>query len=143
MSQTLSHPITHTPSHPRTRTDRVERAVPEKTGFPSPAADARPPDDPLELLIRRPAATFWHRITGDGLAASGIRDADLIAFDRGASIRPGRWVLAESPAGLATGLLIRRGDQWILGGGAGPGCPLDAETRLIAAAAALVRRYPV
>ena len=113
------------------------------TGFPSPAADARPPDDPLDLLIRRPAATFWSRITGDGLAASGIRDGDLIAFDRGAAIRPGRWVLAESPAGFAAGLLIRRGDQGWLGGGDGPGCPLGAETRLIAAAAGLVRRYPV
>ncbi len=113
------------------------------TGFPGPAADARPPDDPLDLLIRRPAATFWSRITGDDLAAAGIRDGDLIAFDRGAAIRPGRWVLAESPAGFAAGLLIRRGDQWILGGGDGPGGPLGAETRLIAAAAALVRRYPV
>ncbi len=40
-------------------------------------------------------------------------------------------------------LLIRRAGQMCLAGGDGPGCPLDADTRLIAAAAGLVRRYPV
>ncbi len=106
MSDPLSHPRSRpfpSPTAPGTRTP-TNLADPVMTGFPGPAADARPPDDPLDLLIRRPAATFWSRITGDGLAASGIRDGDPIAFDRGAAIRPGRWVLAESPAGFAAGL---------------------------------------
>ena len=56
-------------------------------GFPSPAEQYQePPLDLNELLVRRPAATFFVRVQGDSMAGEGIRDGDLLVVDR--SLRP-------------------------------------------------------
>ena len=56
-------------------------------GFPSPAEQYQePPLDLNELLVRRPAATYFVRVEGDSMVGAGIRDGDLLVVDR--SLRP-------------------------------------------------------
>ena len=56
-------------------------------GFPSPAEQyLEPPLDLNELLVKRPAATFFVRVQGDSMINAGIRDKDLLVVDR--SITP-------------------------------------------------------
>lgn len=56
-------------------------------GFPSPAEQYRePPLDLNELLVKRPAATYFVRVSGDSMSGAGIFDGDLLVVDR--SLRP-------------------------------------------------------
>ncbi len=71
-------------------------------GFPSPAeqyleplglrlpskANAFSADilDLNELLVKRPAATYFVRVEGDSMVGAGIREGDLLVVDR--SLRP-------------------------------------------------------
>lgn len=46
-------------------------------GFPSPAEqNLKPPLDLNELLVRRPAATYFVRVQGDSMSGAGISDGD-------------------------------------------------------------------
>ena len=56
-------------------------------GFPSPAEQyLEPPLDLNELLVKRPAATYFVRVQGDSMIEAGIHDGDLLVVDR--SLRP-------------------------------------------------------
>ena len=56
-------------------------------GFPSPAEQyLEPPLDLNELLVKRPAATYFVRVEGDSMIEAGIHDGDLLVVDR--SLRP-------------------------------------------------------
>ena len=56
-------------------------------GFPSPAEQyLEPPLDLNELLVKRPAATYFVRVQGDSMSGAGISDGDLLVVDR--SLRP-------------------------------------------------------
>ena len=56
-------------------------------GFPSPAEQYQEtPFDLNELLVKRPAATFFVKVQGDSMIGDGIRDGDLLVVDR--SLRP-------------------------------------------------------
>ena len=56
-------------------------------GFPSPAEQYQEtPLDLNELLVKRPAATFFVKVQGDSMIGEGIRDGDLLVVDR--SLRP-------------------------------------------------------
>lgn len=52
-------------------------------GFPLPAEQYLEPQlDLNELLVRRPAATFFVRVKGESMRDEGIRDGDLLVVDR-------------------------------------------------------------
>lgn len=52
-------------------------------GFPSPAEQYQEqPLDLNELLVKRPAATFFVRVQGDSMIGAGITDGDLLVVDR-------------------------------------------------------------
>ena len=52
-------------------------------GFPSPAEQyLEPPLDLNELLVKRPAATYFVRVEGDSMVGKGIYDGDLLVVDR-------------------------------------------------------------
>ena len=58
-----------------------------QAGFPSPAEQySEPPLDLNELLVKRPAATYFVRVSGDSMVGEGIRDGDILVVDR--SLRP-------------------------------------------------------
>ena len=56
-------------------------------GFPSPAEQyLETPLDLNELLVKRPAATYFVRVEGESMIGEGIHDGDLLVVDR--SLRP-------------------------------------------------------
>jgi DNA polymerase V len=64
-------------------------------GFPSPAEDyIESPLDLNRLLIKRPAATFFMRASGNALRSAGIVDNDLLIVDRAREVASGSIVVA-------------------------------------------------
>lgn len=64
-------------------------------GFPSPAAQYE--DESLDLnrlLIRKPAATFFMKVTGDSMVGAGIYHGDIIVVDRSVTPDDGDIVVA-------------------------------------------------
>lgn len=56
---------------------------PVSCGFPSPAEQyIESPLDLNELLVKRPAATFFVRASGDSMLGAGIRPGDILVVDR-------------------------------------------------------------
>ncbi len=74
-------------------------------GFPSPADDYLEKSlDLNELLISNKVATFFMRVEGDSLKASGIRHGDVLIVDRSINPAHGKIVVAV----VAGELVIRR-----------------------------------
>lgn len=98
-------------------------------GFPSPAEQYQEtPLDLNELLVKRPAATFFVKVQGDSMIGEGIRDGDLLVVDR--SLRPtsGDVIIAcvDGDFTVKTLRLGKRGNgEWGMGNG--------GEVRLVAA----------
>ena len=64
-------------------------------GFPSPAEQyLEPPLDLNELLVKRPAATFFVRVAGDSMVGAGIREGDLLVVDRSLTPASGDIIIA-------------------------------------------------
>ena len=64
-------------------------------GFPSPAEQyLEPPLDLNELLVKRPAATFFVRVEGDSMINAGIHDKDLLVVDRSLTPSNGDIIIA-------------------------------------------------
>ncbi len=85
--------------------DSRRRGVSRTTGFPSPAEDAT--DLPLNLhalVVRRPAATFFLRMSGDAMRGAGIHDGDVVIVDRSLRPVPGSVIVAAVDGTL----LVRR-----------------------------------
>ena len=92
-------------------------------GFPSPAEQyLEPPLDLNELLVKRPAATYFVRVEGDSMIEAGIHDGDLLVVDR--SLRPASGdVIIASVDGDFTVKTLRLGNReegrgkWEVGSG--------------------------
>lgn len=57
-------------------------------GFPSPAEQyVERPLDLNDLLVARPAATYFVRASGDSMRDAGVGDGDILVVDR--SLEPG------------------------------------------------------
>ena len=64
-------------------------------GFPSPAEQyMEPPLDLNELLVKRPAATYFVRVSGDSMTGAGVPDGDLLVVDRSLEPEDGSMVIA-------------------------------------------------
>jgi DNA polymerase V len=80
-------------------------------GFPSPAEQyLEPPLDLNELLVKRPAATYFVRVEGDSMIEAGIHDGDLLVVDR--TLRPASGdVIIASVDGDFTVKTLRLGNR--------------------------------
>jgi len=84
-------------------------------GFPSPADDyIDKPLDLNELLISNKTATFFMRVDGDDLLASGIRHGDLLLVDRSVTATPGKTVVAVVDGELILRKMERQGQTMVL-----------------------------
>jgi DNA polymerase V len=64
-------------------------------GFPSPAEQyVEAPLDLNQLLISRPAATFFLRVAGDSMIDAGIFEGDILVVDRSIEVKDGMIVVA-------------------------------------------------
>lgn len=83
-------------------------------GFPSPADDhleARL--DPAQLLVKRPAATFFCRAEGESMVPV-IHDGDLLVVDRSIPPQAGDIVVATLQGGLTVKRLAQGAAGWLL-----------------------------
>lgn len=74
-------------------------------GFPSPAENYV--EGRLEIgqhLVRHPTATYFARMSGDGMEAAGIADGDLLVIDRSESIGNGHVIVIR----VGEELLVRK-----------------------------------
>ena len=66
-----------------------------KAGFPSPAEQyMEPPLDLNQLLVKRPAATYFVRVEGDSMCGASINDGDLLVVDRSLTPADGDIIIA-------------------------------------------------
>lgn len=64
-------------------------------GFPSPAEQyIEPPLDLNELLVKRPAATYFVRVAGDSMTGAGINEDDILVVDRSLTPASGDVIIA-------------------------------------------------
>ncbi|MFN1835492.1 LexA family protein [Balneola sp. MJW-20] len=97
-------------------TNYLNLAENEQTGFPSPANDHLEHTLSLdELIVKRPASTFYVRAEGNEMNTSGIRDQDLLVVDRSVKPSSGQVVIvAIEEECLVRKLIIRGGHIYLI-----------------------------
>ena len=84
-------------------------------GFPSPADDYVEKTLNLnELLIQKPAATFFVRAQGESMLGAGIHPNDILIVDRSIEPVPGKIVICALNGELTVKRLERSNEQWQL-----------------------------
>jgi DNA polymerase V len=84
-------------------------------GFPSPADDyIEKALDLNELLIQKPAATFFVRAQGQSMLGAGIHPNDILVVDRSIEPVPGKIVICALNGELTVKRLERHNEQWQL-----------------------------
>jgi DNA polymerase V len=84
-------------------------------GFPSPADDyVEKTLDLNELLVQKPAATFFVRAQGESMLGAGIYPNDILVVDRSLETVPGKIVICALNGELVVKRLKRKSGQWIL-----------------------------
>jgi len=84
-------------------------------GFPSPADDYIEKNlDLNELLVHKPAATFFVRAQGESMLGAGIHPNDILVVDRSIEAVPGKIVVCALNGELTVKRLERDNEQWQL-----------------------------
>ena len=86
-----------------------------EAGFPSPADDYM--EGPLDLnkhIIKRPAATYFVRATGDSMTGAGIFSGDLLIVDRSLEYAHGRVAIVEINGQLTVKRLFKSKGRFLL-----------------------------
>ena len=84
-------------------------------GFPSPADDyVEKSLDLNELLVQKPAATFFVRAQGESMLGAGIHPNDILVVDRSIEPVPGKIVICALNGELTVKRLERHNGQWQL-----------------------------
>lgn len=84
-------------------------------GFPSPADDfIEKTLDLNELLVKKPAATFYVRAEGESMLGAGIHPNDILVVDRSLEPVAGKVVICALNSALTVKRLKRRTDKWVL-----------------------------
>ena len=84
-------------------------------GFPSPADDyIEKTLDLNELLVQKPAATFFVRAQGESMLGAGIHPNDILVVDRSIEPVPGKIVICALNGELTVKRLERDNGQWQL-----------------------------
>ncbi len=84
-------------------------------GFPSPADDyIEKTLDLNELLVQKPAATFFARAQGESMLGAGIHHNDILVVDRSIEPVPGKIVICALNGELTVKRLDRDNGLWKL-----------------------------
>ena len=110
------------------------------TGFQSPAQDYV--EDVIDLAamldLRRPGR-YPVRVTGQALAARGIRDGDILVADAAAEPKPGKVCVAMVGGDVILATLTKREDTWVLVPSSGTIITIADDVEVWAIVQALVR----
>lgn len=108
-----SHALKLTETSTKLRLPLYSSSVP--AGFPSPADDhIEGKLDLNEHLVRRPAATFFVRASGESMKDAGIFDGDLLVIDRSIGAKSDDIVIASIHGELTVKRLQQSGKEWLL-----------------------------
>jgi DNA polymerase V len=81
-------------------------------GFPSPAEQyVEAPLDLNQLLVKRPAATFFLRVSGTSMIDAGIFDGDILVVDRSIEAKDGMIVVACVDGEFTVKVLHNQGEN--------------------------------
>jgi len=84
-------------------------------GFPSPADDyIEQALDLNQLLIQKPAATFFVRAEGDSMIGAGIHSNDILVVDRSIEAVPNKVVICALDGELTVKRLVSKQGQLVL-----------------------------
>ncbi len=84
-------------------------------GFPSPADDyVEKTLDLNELLIKKPAATFFVRAEGESMLGAGIHPDDILVVDRSIEAIPGKIIICALHGELTVKRLKSIGNEIVL-----------------------------
>lgn len=84
-------------------------------GFPSPAADYIDKTlDLNELLVAKPAATYFVRVQGDSMINAGIHPNDILVVDRSIDPIPGKIVICALNNEITVKRLAYENEHWKL-----------------------------
>lgn len=84
-------------------------------GFPSPADDyVEKTLDLNELLVQKPAATFFVRAQGESMLGAGIHPDDILVVDRSIDPVPGKIVICALNGELVVKRLKHQAGKWLL-----------------------------
>lgn len=84
-------------------------------GFPSPTDDHPQVSLNLhELMVKKPAATFFIRVEGDSMKDAGILSKDLLVVDRSILNVENKIIVARINQEFTVKRLIKENDQFIL-----------------------------
>ena len=84
-------------------------------GFPSPADDYVEKNlDLNDLLVQKPAATFFVRAQGESMLGAGIHPNDILVVDRSIEAVAGKVVICAINGELTVKRLEREFEQWKL-----------------------------
>jgi DNA polymerase V len=118
MDQSLIGTLSTNILHPARRLLRITLplfAGKVAAGFPSPADDyVEKSLDLNELLIQKPAATFFVRAQGESMLGAGIHPNDILVVDRSIEPVPGKIVICALNGELTVKRLERDNEQWQL-----------------------------
>jgi len=86
-----------------------------QAGFPSPAEEELVDTLSLdEFLIRKPAASYLLRVTGDSMVEAGIQPGDLVIVERGKQPGVGDIVIAQVDGEWTMKYYFKQGKQIVL-----------------------------
>lgn len=136
------HQTAETPDHalPPLMSDAVA------AGFPSPAEQyVEGPLDLNELLVHRPAATFFVRAIGDSMVSAGIRPGDVLVVDRSLEATD-RAIVIAAVNGELTVKFLRRDQRGVRLEAANPAYrPIflqdDMDTRIFGVVTAVIHQF--
>jgi DNA polymerase V len=84
-------------------------------GFPSPAADYVDKTlDLNDLLVQKPAATFFVRAQGESMLGAGIHPNDILVVDRSLEPVSSKIVICALNGELTVKRLLHEQDHWLL-----------------------------
>jgi DNA polymerase V len=84
-------------------------------GFPSPADDyIEKTLDLNELLVKKPASTYFARAQGESMLEAGIHPNDILIVDRSLEPVPGKIVICALNGSMTVKRLLRRNGSWVL-----------------------------
>jgi len=84
-------------------------------GFPSPADDyIEQALDLNQLLIQKPAATFFVRAEGDSMIGAGIHNNDILVVDRSLEAVPNKVVICALDGELTVKRLVSKQGRLVL-----------------------------
>lgn len=105
----------YSPEHERDDGDLMQLSRKIETGFPSPAGDHLEKALSLEeLIVRRPSATFYVRVEGDAMRASGIHSGDILVIDRSLNPVSGAIIIFSLDDEVMIRRFIKQGNRQFL-----------------------------